>query len=64
MWIPDVGHDTTSGERLANVLTGVDSIRTYPLFVKGDEAKVPPKNRKMRIDAVFLERAAPTWNPT
>jgi len=34
-----------------------------PDVVRGEDAKQPPKNRKTRIEAVFLERAHPTWNP-
>jgi hypothetical protein len=33
---------------------------TYPLFVKGAAAKVPAKKRKIKIDAVFFDRAQPT----
>jgi hypothetical protein len=33
---------------------------TYPLFVKGAAAKVPAKNRKIKMEAVFCDRAQPT----
>ena len=36
---------------------------TYPLFVKGAAAKTPAKNRKIKMEAVFLDRAQPIWNP-
>jgi hypothetical protein len=35
----------------------------YPLFVKGAAANVPPRKRKIRMEAVFFERAQPTWKP-
>jgi hypothetical protein len=34
-----------------------------PLFPKGAAANIPPKNLKIMMDAVFLERAHPTWKP-
>ena len=40
---------------------GRTKVPTYPLFVKGEAANVPPKNRKIRIEAVLVERAQPTW---
>lgn len=32
---------------------------TYPLFVKGAAAKVPAKNRKIKMEAVFRDSAQP-----
>ena len=32
-----------------------------PLFVNGALAKHPPRNRKIRMEAVFLESAQPIW---
>jgi hypothetical protein len=32
---------------------------TYPLFVKGAAAKVPARKRKIKIDAVFVDKAQP-----
>ncbi len=32
-----------------------------PALVKGEEAKIPERRRKIRILAVFRESAQPTW---
>jgi hypothetical protein len=32
---------------------------TYPLFVRGAAAKVPARNRKIKMEAVFYDRAQP-----
>lgn len=37
------------------------SARRAPEFVNGAAAKVPPKNLKTKMDAVFLLSAQPTW---
>ena len=34
-----------------------------PLLVNGAAANVPPSNLKMMIEAVFLDKAHPTWKP-
>lgn len=39
------------------------SANKAPAFVNGQLAKVPPKNRKTKIEATFLLRAQPTWKP-
>ena len=35
---------------------------TYPLLARGAAAKVPPRKRKIRRDAVFGATAHPIWN--
>ena len=34
-----------------------------PLLVNGAAANVPPSNLKMMTEAVFLDKAHPTWKP-
>lgn len=34
---------------------------TYPLLVNGAAAKIPPNSLKIRMEAVFFERAQPIW---
>lgn len=36
---------------------------TPPELVIGLEAAIPPRRRKMRMLAVLLDSAQPTWNP-
>ena len=59
--VPDIGDDGS--------VNGLDPVRsrphtfTYPLFAKGAAAKMPLSRRKIRIEAVFGDRAQPTWKP-
>jgi hypothetical protein len=34
---------------------------TYPEFAKGAAANVPPRKRKIKMDAMFCDKAQPIW---
>lgn len=51
----DIAHPLVTGSQMSPLIA--------PARTRGEAPKAPERNRKMRIEAVFFERAHPTENP-